>query len=291
MISSSASGLVPGRRLGFVGWRGTVQLLYDVVTCGFASAPMPWLDRPGHEGLPDPAAPDFLDVAFTALDGLEPDRRVLLVHAAGRAASQRLGVLRSALRNPFVLPVPLGLPVTGLAATAAWLAALAERDVTAGMAMAGLDEVARHLPTYAVTSSVAGLEMPEVKLRHHVLSWLPGTVFSISMTGTTLVEVGSASASRAADPVASTLVWTGDQRLASRLGASTPTEVDRVELTAAEGAGRWRRARFYEHCVLPHDVDAFAERLRARDLARCTHCGDAVTRHCSFCLSQEGAHA
>lgn len=266
-------------------------MLYDVVTCGFASAPLPWLGRPGHDGLPDPAAPDFLDVAFTTLDGLEPDRRVLLVHAAGRAAAQRLGVLRSALRNPFVLPVPLGLPVTGLAATAAWLAALAEREVSAGTALAGLDEVARHLPTYAVTTSVAGLEMPEVKLRHHVLSWVPGTVFSISLTGTTRVEVGSASASRTADPGPATVVWTGDERLAARLGSGTPAGADRVELEVGEGSGSWRRARFYEHCVVPHDLDAFAERLGARELARCTHCGDAVDRHCSFCLSQEGAHA
>ena len=262
-----------------------------MVTCGFTSAPLPWLERPGQEGLPDPAAPDFLDAAFTALDGLEPDRRVLLVHGAGRAPTQRLGVLRSALRNPFVLPVPLRLPVTGLAATAAWLAALAERDVSAGTAVAGLDEMAQHLPTYAVTTSVAGLEMPEVKVRHHVLSWLPGTVFTISMTGTTLVEVGSGSPSRAAaEPAAATVVWTGDQRLASRLDAVTPAGADRVE-RAADGAGGWRRARFYEHCVVPHDVDAFAERLRARELARCTHCGDAVSGHCSFCLSQEGAHA
>ncbi len=257
---------------------------------------MPWLSRPGHEGLPDPESPEFLDVAFTALDGLEPDRRVLLVHAAGRASAQRLGVLRSALRNPFVLPVSLGLPLTGLAATAAWLAALAERDVTAGMAASALDEITRHLPSYSVTTSVAGLEMPEVKLRHHVLSWLPGTVFTISMTGTTVVEVGSSSAAPASDPEASTLVWAGDQRLAPRLAGGTPSGssssgVDRVELPSTETAGRWRRARFYEHCVLPHDVDAFAERLRAKDFARCTHCGDAATRHCSFCLSQEGAPA
>ena len=110
------------------------------------------------------------------------------------------------------------------------------------------------------------------------------------MTGTTLVEVGSSSASPAAEPAAATVAWTGDMRLAPRLDAVTPAGADRVEL-AADGAGRWRRARFYEHCVIPHDVDAFAERLRARELARCSHCGDAVSRHCSFCLSQEGAHA
>jgi hypothetical protein len=200
-------------------------------------------------------------------------------------------VLRSALRNPFVLPVPLGLPVTGLAATAAWLAALAERGVSAGTAVAGLDEVSQHLPTYAVTTSVAGLEMPEVKLVHHVLSWIPGTVFSISMAGTTRVEVGSLSTARTPDPGPATVVWTGDERLASRLGAGMPTEANRVELEVAEGGRRWRRARFYEHCVVPHDVDAFAERLRARELIRCTHCGDALARYCSFCLSQEGAHA
>lgn len=252
---------------------------------------MHWLGRPGHEGLPDPTAPDFLDTAFTALDGLEPDRRVLLVHAAGRATTQRLGVLRAALRNPFVLPVSLELPVTGLAATAAWLAALAERDVSAGMAVSVLDEVTRHLPSYAVTTSVAGLEMPEVKLRHHMLSWLPGTVFSITMAGSTKVEVGSATTARAVELDVSTLVWAGDPRLASRLTGSVPAGVDRVELPLPGTSGRWRRVRFYEHCVLPHDVDAFAERIRARDYSRCAQCGDAATRHCSFCLSQEGALA
>lgn len=267
------------------------MLQYDVVTCGFASAPMPWLGHAGQPGLPHPAAEAFLDVAFTALDGLEPDRRVLLVHQAGRAATHRLGVLRAALRNPLILPVPLNLPVTGLAATSAWLGALAERDVTAGMAVAGLDDIARHLPTYAVTTSVAGLEMPEVKLRHHVMSWVPGTVFSISMAGSTVVETGSASAARGPDPAESALVWAGDRRLAPRLGLSAGGDQERVELPAAEAQGRWRRARFYEHCVVPYDVDAFAALLRSHPLSRCTHCGDSVARYCSFCLSQEGAPA
>jgi hypothetical protein len=80
---------------------------FDVVTCGFSSAPLPWLDRPGDVGLPDPCAPDFLDLAFSALDGLEVDRRVLLVHPAGRTSAHRLGVLRASLRNPFVVPVGL----------------------------------------------------------------------------------------------------------------------------------------------------------------------------------------
>lgn len=83
---------------------------FDVVTCGFSSAPLPWLDRPGDVRLPDPCAPDFLDLAFSALDGLEVDRRVLLVHPAGRTSAHRLGVLRASLRNPFVVPV--GLPLS-----------------------------------------------------------------------------------------------------------------------------------------------------------------------------------
>ncbi len=265
---------------------------YDVVTCGFASAPLPWLDRSSESGLPDPASSGFLDAAFTALDGLDWDRRVLVVYPAGRAASHRLGVLRASLRNPFVVPVGLPQPVTGLAGTASWLAALAERGVSAGAALASIDAISAHLPTYAVATSVAGLEMPEVRLRHHMLSWVPGTVFSISMTDTTLVEVGAASPSRAPEPVASTVVWTGDERLAAKLGVSTRAEVDRVELPAAEsGPSRWRRARFYEHCVVPHDVDAFVDRLAATPFPPCTHCGEPMDRFCSFCLSQEGALA
>lgn len=266
-------------------------MTYDVVTCGITSAPLPWLGQHQRPVLPDPAAPDFLDVAFTALHDLDPDERVLLVHAAGRAASHQLSVLRAALRNPSVVPLGLPMPSTGVAATASWLAALAHREVSAGVAMANLRMVAAHLPTYAVATSVAGVELPQVRLRHHVLSWVPGTVFSISMTDRTTVEVGAASA---VEPVATdtaTVVWAGDQRLAGKLGASLPPEIERVELEQAGETQMWRRARFYEHTVVPHDVDAFAERLRSMPLGRCPQCGDAMNHFCSFCLTQEGAPA
>jgi hypothetical protein len=265
-------------------------LTYDVVTCGFAAAPVPAIGREGAAQLPDPLADDFLETAFAALDGLEHERRVLLVHPAGRAVGHRLGVLRAALRNPFVLPVALGLPVTGLAGTAAWLGALGERDVSAGTVLAQLDAVRAHLPTYAVTTAVGGLELPEVGLRHHLLSWVPGTVFAISMASTTRVELGGVTAAGATG--AATVVWSGDERLATRIKSpdGSPVPGDRVRLPEEDGARSWwNRARSYEQCVVPHDVDAFADRLRATELSRCPTCGDAVATFCSFCLSQKGS--
>ena len=157
--------------------------------------------------------------------------------------------------------------------------------------MASLPAIAAHLPTYAVTTSVAGLELPEVRLRHHMMSWVPGTVFSITMAGTTTVETGSASAVRAAVEGPATVVWSGDERLAPRVGAPTPSGADRVQATEVEGHQMWSKARFYEHTVVPHDIDDFAERIRAASLRRCPQCGDAMSSFCSFCLSQEGAHA
>lgn len=264
---------------------------YDVVTCGFASAPLPWLGKPARSGLPDPGDPAFLDVAFTALDGLDHDNRVLLLFASGARPGHVLRVLRGALRNPSVVPVGVSLPITGLAATASWLEALADRDVSAGAVTAALRTIAAHLPSYAVTTSVAGLEMPEVRLRHHMMSWLPGTVFSISMSDATTVEVGALGSPQAPPSGAATLVSAGDERLAGRLGASFPSDVERVVLAEEAGHQMWRKARFYEHTVVPHDIDDFAERLRSASLARCPQCGDTMKGHCSFCLAQEGALA
>lgn len=268
--------------------------MFDVVTCGFVAVALRSL--PEHQNvtaLPSADSADFVEQAYTALRERDPDRRVLVLHPSRAADTRKVMVVRALLQSSEVAPVPLLLPVTALAATASWLAALAERGVSAGSALASLGLVAEHLPSYAATTSVARLDLPQVGLVQHLMSWLPGSVFGIAFDGPPRVEIGQL-ASRVPLPEGSVdLVTAGDTGLADKLRATVPSGVQenqRLEVPAS-GALWWGKSRYYEHCVVPHDIDAFTERIRhSEGLTRCPQCGDAMQLHCRFCFAQEGVH-
>lgn len=275
--------------------------MFDVAVCGFLPATLsfPTADPSGSSAvivLPDPSAEGFTERAFAAL-GERDQEHVLVVHAAHPAATRRIRTVRALLQVHGVVPVPVRRPLTGLAAHASWLVGLAAREVSPGLVLAALEQVERHLPTYAVTSSVAGLALPEVRMHHHVLSWVPGTTFGVELGDRPRIgmgEPGPAPAPPAGSSVpGADLLWSGDARLESRLRATLPATVhESHELTPAEGSTSWwGKARHYEHTIVPRDLDGFVETLSRATTGSCPQCGQAANGHCPFCNSQEGVAA
>jgi hypothetical protein len=241
--------------------------------------------------LPDPEDPEFLEAGHAALADRDPDRRALLLHASGGLRRRRVAMLRGLLRTSAVAPVPLTLPLAGLAASGSWFATLAERGLSAGEAHALAPAVATALPTFAVTSSVAGLDLPVVRLHHHVLSWLPGTSFTVALDGPPRVVTGRAERRQpVTGPV--DLVTAGDDTLATSLGGVIEglTVGERHELPADGTSPWWGRARAYEMCIVPRDVEGFVEQARGAGTS-CSQCGDAAPSTCPFCRALEGKPA
>lgn len=268
--------------------------MFDVATCGFPLAPLSFLGLESESSavipLSDPFADGFTESAFAAL-AERRNEHVLVVHAAHPAAARRIRTVRALLQVHGVVPVPVRRPLTGLAAHAGWLSGLARRGVSPGLVLAGLGLVDRHLPTYAVASSVAGLALPEVRMHHHVLSWVPGTTFGVALGEGRRIAMGEPGSDGATGPA--DLLWSGDTRLESRVRATRPGTVhESHELRPAEGsASWWGKARYYEHTIVPRDLDAFVETLSGAASACCPQCGQAVQGHCPFCNSREGVAA
>lgn len=267
--------------------------MYSVVACGFSPARLEWVADPSSVTvLPSPQDPEFVTRAFEALSE-RPFERALLVHESNPLATRRTRTLRAMLQTSGVVPVPLRRPLTGLAAHATWLAGLAARDVPAGLALTAVPMMEARLPTYAVTTSVARLALPEVKIHHHVLSWLPGTTFGV--VADTGVRLGSGAPEPGPGPTndeSADLVWSGDRRLEPRLDRTRPGRVlESQELRPEGDRPWWGNARAFEHTVVPRDVDGFVAALHDSTPASCPQCGEAVRGHCSFCNSREGVAA
>jgi hypothetical protein len=267
--------------------------LFDVVTCGFAPAQL--TAHPAHaevRELPAPSAPDFLERGHDLLTTTSPERPVLFVHATSPAARRRVATLRATVRTP-TMGVGFARPLTGLAAVATWLASLADRGVPVGIATGHtLDHHAALLPTYVVTSSVAGVDLPLVRLNHHVLSWLPGTMFTIGLDDHPVITTGRLTVSFP-QAEGTDLVVAGSTRLAERLTGVTPAHVvERFEaLTPAVDTVAWGRARFYEQTLLPRTVEPTVSDIEARPSATCAQCGErSLGSACAFCASREGRY-
>ncbi len=297
--------------------------MFDVVTCGFAPARV--AAHPAHarvRELPAPTAADFLEqghdlltagwpdraegsvvadrpvgadapVGADGADGADgPARPVLFVHAASPAARRRVATLRATVRTP-TLAVGFGRPLTGLAAVATWLASLADHGVPVGVAVSHtVEHHAALLPTYVVTSSVAGVDLPLVRLNHHVLSWLPGTMFTLGLDEHPRITTGRLTVSFP-QAEGTDLVVAGSARLAERLAGVTPAHVvERFEaLAPAADTIAWGRARFFEQTLLPRTVEPTVRDIDARGAARCAQCGErSLAPACAFCASREGIY-
>lgn len=266
---------------------------FGVVACGFVPAAHAQADATAPGELPAPTAAGFLDEAVDLLVGLPTDLPVLLVHGGTRESERRVAVLRAVARDHELLSMGVPRPVTGRAAAAALLAALAAHDVPVGVAASYL--VQRHaelIPTYAVTASVAGLDLPFVRLRHHLMSWLPGTVFSVALDARPRITTGRL---QAVLPQAEgmDLVVAGQIRFADRLAGVTPAVVVETFQAdhGAEASQWWGGSRFYEQTLLPRDLDELLAQVTAQPVTPCPQCRRPVTGPCPFCPAGEARPA
>lgn len=263
--------------------------MFQVVTCGFPSAPVPEpLAECAAPELAHPTAPGFLEAALDLVQPAEPHTTTLLLHDGAPATEHRLRVLRSLLGRPAVLPVGLPLPPTGLAATAAVLAALAAAALSPGAVLGSLPLIGSRLPVRAATRSVSRLDRTEIGLGRTLASFVPGLSIPLRFAGDTLIVGQSAATAVSSDePVA--LVESGDRRLAGTIGSPPEHVATTVQLAAPASltTGWWGTRRHFEQCVVPLSVASLAAEIDATRWHRCPECGDAMHQFCRFCSAQE----
>lgn len=272
--------------------------MFSVYTCGFAPARLQaHPEAAGVTVLPSPTDRDFVEVALDRLRG-DDSPAPLLIHVGSRECTRRVAVLCAAARKEGLRALALTRPTTGLAAAAAILTSLSAAGIARGAAAGILvEQIGSLLPTYAVTGSVGGADLPMVGLTQHLLSWVPGISFCIALDESPVVVTGHLT--RTLPPVETDLVVDGDRRYATRLAtklrAATPPHV--VETcTLAGGRGTtdgnswWGSGRYYEQTVVPRDLGELIAVLDARPKVPCVQCGEGVPGICPFCTSREASN-
>lgn len=197
-------------------------------------------------------------------------------------------VLRALSRTVSVLGVPLRLPPTGLAASATWMATLAERRVPAAVAVVHLERQSAVLPTMVVTTSAAGLEIPCVKLRHHAVSWVPGVRFGLAVAagGSRIAVNGAPEMSFGKDKL--DRVVQGNAQMEGRIDFSLPDVGETVELPPSDPATLWwGRKQFFEQTLVPQEFLPTLQRLSQERFGRCPECGGVASVSCLFCSARE----
>ncbi|GAA4703500.1 hypothetical protein [Nocardioides conyzicola] len=268
--------------------------MFRVIACGFPAAAVPSLPYGAVVELPHPSEPGFLDAALDHLLSEESDVPRLLVHDGTRVSEHRLRLLRSVYGDFRVLPVGVRRPLTGLASTATVLAGLAELGVAPGAVLSGLPLILGHSRIEAVSRRVSGLDLPEIGLRHHLVSMIPGAVVRIRFTER--IEVGVPRSGHHADALIgpdAVVVRAGNPALAGRLASrGQPVSNGQLPTIDVEGpapvtSGWWGTRNYYERCVLTSDLRVLASRIGTGPWRRCPECGEPVTSHCRFCSAQE----
>ncbi len=262
---------------------------FSVMTSGFAPAALD--AHPAHasvQRLPRPEDPEFLTEALTHIDAGPPEAPVLVLHAAGREATRKVHVLRALSRARRVVPLGLSLPPTALAARATWVASLAERRVPIGIAIGHLQRHADIMPTVAVVGSVAKVDLPEVRFRHHLLSWLPGVRLAVVMGGGS-TEVRSARRfvpDLAADGM--DLVVSGERAVVGTLELPNPTDGQVADLTGTvDATAWWGRGRYFEQTLVPRDIVDALRVVSREKFGRCPVCGGVAVGTCPLCAVRE----
>lgn len=268
--------------------------VFRVISCGFPGAAVPSLPYAAVVELPHPSEPGFLDAALDHLLSDESEGARLLVHDGSRASEHRLRVLRSVYGDFRVLPVGVRRPLTGLASTATVLAGLADLGVAPGAVLSGMSLVLAHARIDAVSHRVSGLDLPEIGLRHQLLSMVPGAVVRLRFADR--IEVGVPRPAPDADAAVgpdTVVVRAGNPALAGRLvSRGQPVSDDQVPAVDVAGSapvtsGWWGTRSYYERCVLCSDLQGLASRIATGPWRRCPECGESVSSHCRFCSAQE----
>ncbi|MFC6041896.1 hypothetical protein [Nocardioides hankookensis] len=269
--------------------------MFRVIACGFPGAAVPSLPSAAVVQLPHPSEPGFLDAALDHLLADESDGARLLLHDGTGASEHRLRLLRSVYGDFRLLPVGVRRPLTGLASTATVLAGLADLGVAPGAVLSGMPMVLAHARIEAVSRRVSGLDLPGIRLRHHLVPMIPGAVVRIRFADR--IEIGVPRSEQEIDDAEAgpdaVVVRAGNLALAGKLvGRGQPASGDQLPTIDVDGSapvtnGWWGTRNYYERCVLPTDLHDLASRIQTGPWRRCPECGESVSSHCRFCSAQE----
>lgn len=239
---------------------------------------MPGLSTPG---LPAGAGADeVLAAALTALDEQEASgSRAGVLVVAPAAHARATEIARAVAGHPGIAQVQPTGPTTQLAL----LGAVLERhpQLTPADALAVVQELPRHVVTYAVLATVSGLGTPRPTLWQHVASWAPWTRFWVDAT-----EGSIGPAAARPSTVTSYLSSTLDPGAAPALVADEllPAGADPLEPLDEPVGDRWGTQRFVERSYLSTPAAEVVEAALASPARACTNC-ERPTRaaRCDFC--------
>jgi hypothetical protein len=242
--------------------------------------------------LPTAADPSFLEVAPPVLSSLqEAHGAVLVLHNLNAEATRRVAAARNLADAKSTAPLPLDLPGSALLAVAALLQDLAAAGVSAGSVLAHTDVLLRHCLIGGRTRSVTRLSVPGVRLRDHVRSWVPGTVFTVGLAPTPTVTGGRVRLGGHDSGHAWRVVTAGDPALGDGLlpdAAAGPDAPRPVHVDDHDVRSWWKARKAAEVAAVPVDVAPVAADLTARNDGRCRVCGDSLRdATCPFCSALE----
>jgi hypothetical protein len=226
---------------------------------------------------------DDLDAAATSLRGVADG--TVVVHRATEADALRRALVRAdPAGSGRVARLPTRLSQSGARILGDLVRSVADRYGLAA-ALTAVDDLERLVTCLLVTPSVARLSSPAPSVSQHARSWLPGSVFTVRLTGRSAVVNGGPSL--------------GAQRLTAVLSAP---EVDAAVRAAVGSALEGRtvvdlgtlrpeppgtNARAIEICCLdPAEAFAVGERAAQQGTPDCPWCAQPRLRSgtCPFCL-------
>ena len=229
---------------------------------------------------------------LTAFEQLtDGDTRLVLLCGQRQAARvHREAALARSILEARVAVVPLpGGPLAQFAMARIAERALIMADRPTAVIVSQLPALAAQLVDIGLVTSVSALDLPSVKLRHHLASYLPGShLFAVQLTPTPVV----AAASRARVPTVDFgetgihLLVAGTRSipvaLAEELGALGPA----VRVTAdLDLPGFWRDEQATEVMVVPADPSAWvAQEVAIHAGHPCGWCDELLATTASSCV-------
>jgi hypothetical protein len=223
---------------------------------------------------------------------------VLCGRRQARAVAREAALARGTLEARIaVVPLPGG-PLAQFALSKIAERALAAQVRPAAVIVDALPALAAGIIDVGLVGSVTSLDLPGVKLGHHMSSYLPGAkLFAVQVTPAPLVaRVGASGLGEAAGtfaeadygPAGARLLTAGSRPvppdLAARWGVQVPSAPVPVPMPLVDF---WKDDQAGELVVVPADPAAWvADRVAATGAVPCRWCGELLTpavRSCAFC--------
>jgi hypothetical protein len=236
--------------------------------------------------------------AFERLTAGDSRLVVLCGHRQAAAVNREAALARSMLdARVAVVPLPGG-PLGQYAMARIADQALMVPDRPTTLIVSLLSELAAELVDVGVLNSVSALDLPGIKLQHHLASYLPGPrLFAVQLTPHPFVAaIGREHLPAAAEAFTSADFGAGGARLLTAGPRPIPLTLEQQlgvpgaahQVKAVlDLAGYWRDDEATELVVVPADpADWVAQRVPAQAGQPCGWCGESVAaslRSCVFC--------